>query len=187
MTFEVVEEAPRSDEALEAARRLRPDIALLSSSRPTVANTELPSELTGLDQDQPVKVILLAAPHHADALTALSVGCRGVLSTGGSPRELLHAIRLVAAGDACVAPAFIRSVLGDFRPDQTHTEADSSAELEAPTRRPRRGPPPQLPLGALTRSSNTEIADELSLSGLRRGLFARVRAQVADKRLPGRL
>jgi len=157
---EVVEDAPGGERALEAARRLRPDVALLSSSRPTVTSTGLPDELSGLDADHPVKVILLTAPHHADALTALSAGCRGVLSTGGSPRELLHAIRLVAAGDTCVAPASIRSMLGDFRPHHTHGGAGSPDELGALTRRE----------GEVLRllaqgSSNTEIADELSLSG----------------------
>ncbi|MGH8934286.1 MAG: response regulator transcription factor [Egibacteraceae bacterium] len=148
---EVVGEAPGGDEALEVAVRLRPDVVLLSSSRPGLDSMRLPRE---------IKAILLASPHHHDVLGVLSAGFRGVLSAGGSPYELLHAIRLVAAGDAFVAPATICSLFGDLKLSQAETDPGLPEEFDALTPREREV------LQLLTRgSSNREIAGELSLSG----------------------
>jgi DNA-binding NarL/FixJ family response regulator len=147
---EVVGEAPGGDEALEAASRLRPDVALLSSSRPAMDCMRLPRE---------VKAILLTGPDHPDALGASSAGFCGVLSTDGSPRELLHAIQLVAAGDACVAPAAVRALLEASRAEPSGRERPHGGGFQALTPREREV------LRLLTRGrSNKEIADELSLS-----------------------
>ncbi len=157
----VIGESPGGDEALEAARRLGPDVTLLSTSRSALDSMHPIGQATGPGTDRPIKVILLlTAPRHGDVLRALSAGFRGVLPTNGSPDELLHAIRLVAAGEACVAPATISTRLADLSQAETERQSTPPKALAVLTAREREV------FRVLARGiSNTEIARELSLSG----------------------
>ena len=89
---------------------------------------------------------------------ALRAGASGFLLKDARAAELVHAVRVVAAGDALLAPSVTRRLISDF------------------ARRPRADPPPPVTLGVLTRRetevlrliarglSNAEISDTLVIA-----------------------
>lgn len=155
---DVVGEAP-SAQALQAAR-LRPDVVLVRMAGPFEGGVGAMRELGDPEAEQSAKFVLLTAPaHDGDAVRALGAGFRGVVHSGGSPDELVHAIRLVASGDQLVMPLSVRRLLLDLA--QVHDARGSTKpkDLEALT------PRECEVLRLLVRgTSNADIAGELSLS-----------------------
>ena len=113
--MEVVGEAGDGDEAVELARRHRPDVVLMDIRMPGkdgLAATEAILAAPGAEQ---MRVIMLTTFELDDyVLRALRAGASGFLLKGVQPEELLAAIRLVAAGDALLAPSVTRSLLDRF-------------------------------------------------------------------------
>jgi DNA-binding NarL/FixJ family response regulator len=92
-------------------------------------------------------------------VAAIGAGASGFLLKDAPPRELLHAIEVVAAGDALLAPSITRRLIAEFaaRPDPT-SAPDCLAELTDREREITR-----LVAGGLT---NAEIAGRLVISPL---------------------
>lgn len=99
--------------AIEAVRRLRPDVVLMDLRMPrlggvpaTVAIRQLP--------DPPAVVVLTTFDTDDDVFHALAAGAIGFLLKDTPPTELLQAVRLAAAGDSMLSPAVTRRVIDRF-------------------------------------------------------------------------
>ncbi|MFI1463329.1 response regulator [Nocardia carnea] len=111
----VVGEATNGAEAVELARSTRPDVVLMDIRMPTldgIRATGAIAETAGLEQ---VKVLILTTYDTDDnVFEALQAGASGFLLKDAGPAELLHAIRVIAAGDALLAPRITRRLIGQF-------------------------------------------------------------------------
>jgi len=94
---EVVGEASRGDEALEAVRKLKPDVLILDIGMPGPSYLEvlaaLPAACAGTRA-----LILSAQPEEEYAVRALKGGATGYLTKGYAPPDLVEAVRRIAAG-----------------------------------------------------------------------------------------
>jgi DNA-binding NarL/FixJ family response regulator len=94
---EVVGEVGRSDEVLDAARTLKPDVLILDIAMPGPSYLEV---LAGLPQAcaGTRTLILSAQPEEEYAVRALKGGASGYLTKGYAPPDLIDAVRRIAAG-----------------------------------------------------------------------------------------
>jgi len=113
--IEVVGEAADGAEAVALARAHRPDVVLMDIRMPVLDGIRATSQIAttqGLDR---VRVLILTT-YDTDAYVfdALQAGASGFLLKDCGPAELLHGIRVVAAGDALLAPRITRRLIGQF-------------------------------------------------------------------------
>ena len=101
---EIVGEAGRGDDAIEAARRLKPDVVVLDIAMPGPDFLEVLSGLHAAHAGAKV-LILSAQPEEEFAVQALRGGATGYLTKGYSPPELVEAVRRVAQGRRYVTDA----------------------------------------------------------------------------------
>ena len=106
---QVTGEAGTGAEAVELARRTRPDVVVLDSTLPAALETTRQI----LDQsDGRTRVLLLSAEERGDCIVrALRAGARGVLAKDSCSVELLRAVRVVARGDALLSPSITRALI----------------------------------------------------------------------------
>jgi DNA-binding NarL/FixJ family response regulator len=110
--FVVVGEAGNGAEAVEAARRTRPDVILMDVRMPVMNGIEATREIT---QSTDVRALILTTFDLDEyVFAALRAGASGFLLKDTLPADLLAAIRVVAAGDALLAPSVTRRLIGEF-------------------------------------------------------------------------
>jgi DNA-binding NarL/FixJ family response regulator len=157
--LEVVGEAADGTEALELARRERPDVVLMDIRMPTMDGLEATRHITADATLAGVRVLMLTTFDLDEYVyQALRVGASGFLLKDTPPAELLAAIRVVAAGDALLAPGITRRLIAEFvrRPDPTRA---APAALDSLTEREREV------LGLIAHGlSNAELAQRLVVS-----------------------
>ena len=113
--LQVVGEAGDGVEALERYRQTEPDVVLMDVRMPRMDGVEATRLLAGPDVAEPAKVLVLTTfdldEHVYDALRA---GASGFLLKDTPPEELVAAIRVVAGGEALLAPSITRRLIADF-------------------------------------------------------------------------
>jgi DNA-binding NarL/FixJ family response regulator len=110
--YAVVGEAGNGAEAVEAARRTKPDVILMDVRMPVMNGIEATTRIT---QRSDVRVLILTTFDLDDyVFAALRAGASGFLLKDTLPADLLTAIRVVAAGDALLAPSVTRRLIGEF-------------------------------------------------------------------------
>jgi len=111
----VAGEAGDGAEAVEVARRLRPDVVLMDIRMPLVDGLEATRRLAGPGAEDPVKVLVLTTFDLDEYVyEALRAGASGFLLKDVQRDELAAAVRVVAAGDALLAPSVTRRLIADF-------------------------------------------------------------------------
>jgi DNA-binding NarL/FixJ family response regulator len=110
--FIVVGEAGNGAEAVEAARRTRPDVILMDVRMPVMDGIEATRQITASTDVR--ALILTTFDLDEYVFAALRAGASGFLLKDTVPADLLTAIRVVAAGDALLAPSVTRRLIGEF-------------------------------------------------------------------------
>jgi DNA-binding NarL/FixJ family response regulator len=111
----VVGEAGDGDEAVAVARRERADVVLMDIRMPRVDGIAATRRLAGPGVDDPVKVVILTTFDLDEyVFEALRAGASGFLLKDVRRDDLVHAVRVVAAGDALLAPSVTRRLIEDF-------------------------------------------------------------------------
>ena len=155
--LEVVGEAADGEEAIREAERTRPDVVLMDVRMPGLDGVSATARLTAAPN--PPKVVILTTYDLEEPLyAALRAGASGFLLKDVRPADLVEAIRVVAGGDALLAPTATRRLLDRFLVTDV-TPAASAGSLERLTGREREV------LALLARgASNAEIADRLTVT-----------------------
>ncbi len=156
--IEVVAEAADGREAVEVARRLRPDVCLFDIRMPEIDGIEATRQLAGPGVEDPLAIVIITTFDLDDYVhRALKAGARGFLLKDAGPELLVQAMHAAARGDALIAPSVTGRLLAAF--------ADIPSNVE-----------PQQPIDPLTDReeevlvtvargrTNAEIADDLSIS-----------------------
>jgi DNA-binding NarL/FixJ family response regulator len=111
--IEVIGEAVNGKEAITMATSLQPDVILMDVRMPVLDGLQATREITALPD--PPKVLVLTTFDLDDYVyEALRAGASGFLLKDASARELADAVRLVAAGDALLAPGVTRRLIAEF-------------------------------------------------------------------------
>ncbi|UPK75275.1 response regulator transcription factor [Nocardioidaceae bacterium SCSIO 66511] len=133
----VVGDATNGLDAVEQARATRPDVVLMDIRMPKLDGIQATRAIAATPGLEQVRVLILTT-YDTDAYVyeALQTGASGFLLKDAGPAELLHAIRVVAAGDALLAPRITRRLIGQFAARRT-AEAEGEATLGLLTERER--------------------------------------------------
>jgi len=110
--IDVVAEAADGIQAIELATRLKPDVVLMDIRMPRLDGVAATRRLTDQTQSPPQKVLILTTFELDDyVVEALRGGASGFLLKDATSAELVHAVRVIAAGDALLAPRVTRRLL----------------------------------------------------------------------------
>ncbi|WP_328461452.1 response regulator transcription factor [Actinoplanes sp. NBC_00393] len=151
----VVGEAADGAQATDLALRLRPDVVLMDVEMPGVDGLEATRRIAA--QGGPSVLILTTFDRDDYLFAALQAGASGFLLKNGTPEALTEAVRVIAAGDALLAPAVTRRVIAEFSTPRPRNP-EPGARLDELT--PREHEVLILLAGGAT---NAEIATELHL------------------------
>ena len=111
--IEVIAEAVNGEEAIARAAELRPDVILMDVRMPVLDGLQATRVITAMDAAP--KVLVLTTFDLDDYVyEALRSGASGFLLKDASAGELADAVRLVAAGDALLAPGVTRRLIAEF-------------------------------------------------------------------------
>ncbi|MEV1174209.1 response regulator transcription factor [Nonomuraea sp. NPDC049784] len=111
--IEVVGEAANGREAVERAAALSPDVVLMDVRMPVMNGLEATREL--LSRRTGPKVLILTTFDLDDYVyEALRAGASGFLLKDASAAQLVEAVRVVAAGEALIAPAITKRLIHEF-------------------------------------------------------------------------
>jgi DNA-binding NarL/FixJ family response regulator len=111
----VVGEAADGREAVDLARRLRPDVCLFDIRMPVIDGIAATRVLAGPDVADPIAVVLITTfDHDEHVYAALRAGARGFLLKDAGAQILSQAIHAAADGDALIAPSITARLLSTF-------------------------------------------------------------------------
>ncbi len=121
--IEVVGESPDGERAVRDAERLRPDIVLMDVQMPVLDGLQATRRIVASTSASATRVLILTTYERDDYIhEALHAGASGFMLKNASPEELIHAIRVVAAGDALLAPSVTRRLLAEMSRPRTRPE-----------------------------------------------------------------
>jgi DNA-binding NarL/FixJ family response regulator len=153
----ILGEACNGHEAVAAAERLSPDVVLMDVRMPEMDGVQATRLI--VESNSSARIIILTTFDLDEYVyAALRAGASGFLLKDATAAELVHAVRVVAAGDALLAPAVTRRLIADFA-RQPHPRPSFPPALGALT--PRETEVLRLIAHGL---SNTEISDTLVIA-----------------------
>lgn len=157
--LEVLGEAADGMEAVRVVHQLRPDVVLMDIRMPGMDGIEATRQIVGAPEGDGTRVLILTTfdldQYVYDALRA---GASGFLLKDTPPDDLLEAIRVIAAGNALLAPSVTRTLIAEFA-SRAAPLLKSVDALELITPRER-----EVLLLIARGRSNSEVAEELHMS-----------------------
>lgn len=128
--LQVVGQAESGEEALKAARDLRPDVVLMDVKMPGIGGLEATRKMLRSHPD--VKVVVVTVCEEDPFPTRLlQAGAAGYLTKGAALTEMVQAIRLVFAGQRYISPQIAQQLaLKSFQPQTTASPFDLLSERE---------------------------------------------------------
>ncbi len=111
--LEVVGEAIDGADAVRGFERLRPNVVVMDVRMPTMDGIEATRRITDAEPDAKI-LILTTFDLDEYVFQALRAGASGFLLKDRPPEELVEAIRIVASGDALLAPSITRRLIEEF-------------------------------------------------------------------------
>jgi DNA-binding NarL/FixJ family response regulator len=134
--IEVVGEAADGIEAIELAERLRPDVVVMDIRMPRLDGVAATRALTAQEHGEPTTVLVITTFDLDEyVVEALRAGASGFLLKDATSAELVRAVRVVAAGDALLAPTVTRRLLDKYARRLPPATAQSAAAPAAITKR----------------------------------------------------
>jgi DNA-binding NarL/FixJ family response regulator len=156
--FDIVGEAGDGAEAVAATQRLQPHVVLMDVQMPQLDGLEATRRIAN-DPNTRTRVVLILTTFERDdyVFDALRAGASGFMLKNAAPEDLVRAVRIVAAGEALLAPSITRRVIDDYA---QRSPPVKNAALDQLTER-------ELELEVLrllaTGKSNAELAQQLYL------------------------
>jgi DNA-binding NarL/FixJ family response regulator len=157
--IEVVGVASNGRQAIDGVRRLKPDIVLMDIRMPELDGIAATREIVGGEPEGSPRVLILTTFDLDEYVyDALGAGASGFLLKDAPPEQLTEGIRVVARGEALLAPAVTRRLIEDFSRARPPTEVPPGADELTPR---------ELEVWRLLAQglSNAEIAESLIVSG----------------------
>jgi DNA-binding NarL/FixJ family response regulator len=133
--FTVVGTASDGAEAVTVARELRPDVVLMDVRMPNTDGIEATRQLAGSGPDGPRILILTTFDLDEYVYEALCAGASGFMLKDVTAERLFDAVRVIAAGEALLAPSVTRRLISEFALMRPKADAHSAAVLAALTPR----------------------------------------------------
>ena len=129
--LEVIAQAGTAEEAVDLARRLKPDVVILDISMPKMGGVAAAAEIAALAIG--TRIVMLTVSEGRDTLfAALKAGAHGYVLKGVSASELRAAVRRIADGETFITPTLAAELIFEFsRPRQADPMHDLTARESA--------------------------------------------------------
>lgn len=154
----VVGEAGDGADAVAAVEMYRPDVVLMDIRMPRVDGLEATRRVLQL-VDPPRVIVLTTFDLDDYVMQSLQAGATGFLLKDTPPTDLIHAVRVVAAGEAMLAPTVTRRLIKHFTDGSSNKQDAALSRLEALTERER-----EVLVAVAQGMSNAEIGTSLFMS-----------------------
>jgi DNA-binding NarL/FixJ family response regulator len=157
--IDVIGAAADGREAVDLARKLKPDVVLMDIRMPVLDGLQATQEIASDPKLNSVRIVILTTFELNEyVFDAIRAGASGFLVKDTKPADLIEAVRVVAGGDALLSPSVTRTLIAEFA--ARAKQPPNSAALDELTDRER-----EVMALAASGLSNEQIAQRLIVSG----------------------